>query len=127
LTVDTPPKPQPRGGRTLAVLLSRSVRRRRYAPAARGTFGPSLFAPCGVAGGEAAGCPWRVAPRCLRRLRPPRGCPFESRPTAPQPHLTPPQPRGSFGAPYGRPSLTASLARAVRGLSAAHGRAPPRQ
>ena len=34
-------------------------------------------------------------PQCLRRLRPPPDCPFRSHPTAPQPHLTPPQPRGS--------------------------------
>jgi len=39
-------------------------------------------ARCGVAGGFAAGCPWRVAPRSFRRLRRPHGCPFESRPTA---------------------------------------------
>ena len=77
-------------------------------PAARGAHARcaprslALLAPCGVAGGFAAGCPWRVAPRCLRRLRAPRDCPFESRPDRTAPHASPASSAGLRFAPAGR-------------------------
>ena len=80
----------------------------------------------------------RCSLRCLRRLRRPRGCPFESHPHRTAPHLTPPQPRRP---PFGRPTpardrrslwqpalRAGDLARAPRGRlkTAARRRAPPR-